>query len=157
VSLYTSHSVSFSDRRSAMYDLTSVLKTYSNKKNPRLSIVRKPNNEKKISYSLDNGIVSPSENSKNRYFNVSLCNCVIDISISGKCVNPWKTYEEKCLHLVLERHRHVIDVDDRRISATRDPTMRLDCLEYCPAVIAVALISRQPKRDKQRFDGLRPF
>jgi hypothetical protein len=35
--------------------------------------------------------------------------------------------------------------------------MLLDCLEYSPAVIAVALIAREPERDKQRFDGFRSF
>jgi hypothetical protein len=68
-----------------------------------------------------------------------------------------RTHKEKRLHLVLVPRWHLVDVDDRRVSAARDPTMLLDCLEYIPAVIAVALISREPERDKQRFDRFRSF
>lgn len=73
------------------------------------------------------------------------CHVIISIPIPGKS----KTHKEKSLHLVLVLHRHVINVDDRRVSTARDPTMLFDCLEYIPAVIAVALIARETERDKQ--------
>jgi hypothetical protein len=65
------------------------------------------------------------------------------------------THQEERLHLILMSNRDLIDVDDRRISAARNPTMSLDCLEYTPPVVAVTLISREAERGKQRFDGLR--
>ena len=66
-----------------------------------------------------------------------------------------ETHQEERLHLVLMPDRHLIDVDDRRISAARNPTVLLNCLEYSPAVFTVAVIARQAERDKQRFNGFR--
>jgi hypothetical protein len=66
-----------------------------------------------------------------------------------------KTHEEKGLHLVLVLHRHLVHIDDRCVSTTRNPAVLLDCLKDGPAVIAVTLIAGEPERDKQGFDGLR--
>jgi hypothetical protein len=51
---------------------------------------------------------------------------------------------------------HLIDVDDRRVSAARNLAVLLDCLKNGPAVIAVTLIASESEGDKQGFDGLRP-
>ena len=66
-----------------------------------------------------------------------------------------KIHEEKVLHLVLVPNWHLIDVDDRCVSAARNLAVLLDCLKNGPAVIAVALITGESERDKQGFDRLR--
>ena len=100
--------------------------------------------------------MSPSEKSKNKYFNVSLCDPHYRVNRFSALAKLGKeTHEEKRLHPVLVSDRHLIDIDDRGITPTRNLAVFLDCLKYGPAVIAVALITCQPERDKERFNSLR--
>ena len=53
-------------------------------------------------------------------------------------------------------HWHFVDVDDGRIPTARNTAVRLDRTEYRPAMLAIARISRETERDKQRLECFRP-
>lgn len=103
--------------------------------------------------SLDSGIVSPSEKSRNRYFSVSLCNLS---KVSSVNEMPGETHQEERLHLVLVPHRHFVDVDDGSVPTARNAAVRLNSTEYRPAMLAITLISREAECDEQRLDRFRP-
>ena len=62
---------------------------------------------------------------------------------------PGETHQEERLHLVLVSHWHFVDVDDGSIPTARNAAMRLDRTEYRPAVLTIALVSRETERDEQ--------
>ena len=104
--------------------------------------------------SLDIGIVSPSEKSRNRYFSVSLCN---PFKVSGVNDNAGeKPHQEERFHLVLVPHWDFVDVDDGSIPTAWDAAVRLNRTEYRPAMLAIALVPRETERDEQRLNCLWP-
>ena len=106
-----------------------------------------------VQHSLDSGIVSPSENSRNRYLSVSLCD---SFKVSKVNEMPGETHQEERLHLVLVPHRHFVNVNDGSIPTAWNAAVRLNRTEYLPSTITIALISGETERDEQRLDCFRP-
>ncbi len=98
--------------------------------------------------------MSPSEKSRNRYFNVSLYN-LFKVSSIDEMLG--ETHQEECLHLVFVPHWHFVDVNNGSIATAWNAAVCLDRAEYRPAMVTITLISRETERDEQRLDCLWPI
>lgn len=63
------------------------------------------------------------------------------------------THHQECLHLIFQLALCVANIQDGSVPARLNAAVLLDCLEYLPAIVAIAYISCQSESNEEGFNS----